>query len=79
MKTLHFNKAGEYTGYSVNQSSFTERVSGALVGLALAGAGAAVSYLVGNIWMPQMVEKYYRRKQAAEAEQQSNKEFEDPK
>jgi hypothetical protein len=79
MKTLHFNAAGEYTGYSVNHTSVTEKVFGVLAGLALTGASAAVTFIVGNVAMPKAIEKYMEKQQANAKTNNNSNEFEDPK
>jgi hypothetical protein len=81
MKTLHFSASGEYTGYSINKSTWSEKLVEVAAGLALAGASAAVSYFIGNIAMPMAVQKYMEKQQAKANANTTNKsdEFEDPK
>lgn len=76
MKTLHFDASGKYTGYSVNHTTWSEKLVGVAAGLIMTGATAAVTFIVGNVVMPKAVEKYFEKQQAKTAE--SDK-FEDPK
>lgn len=78
MKTLHFDASGNYTGYSVNHSSWSEKLIGAALALGAAAATTAVSYVVGNIVLPKAVEKYMEKQNAANQTAKSD-EFEDPK
>lgn len=80
MKTLHYDSVGNYTGYSENQSSLGEKIIGGVLALGAAAATTAISFVVGNVVMPTMVEKYMQRQQQKQqAAKQSNDGFEDPK
>jgi hypothetical protein len=77
MKTLHFDASGKYTGYSVNHTTWSEKLVGVAAGLVLTGASAAVTFIVGNVVMPKAVEKYIEKQQQAKTTESDK--FEDPK
>lgn len=80
MKTLHFDASGNYTGYSVNHSSWTERALGVGASLASALITTAVttiaSWYVGTEIIPKLAAKQQQQQNQANTK---SDEFEDPK
>ena len=79
MKTLHYDASGNYTGYSVNHSSWSEKAVGAALALGAAAVTTAICFMVGNVVMPTIMEKYTQKQQQKQLAAQQSDEFEDPK
>ncbi len=76
MKTLHFDASGNYTGYSVNHSSWTERALGVASALVTTAVTTIASWYVGTEIIPKLATKLQQQQNQANTK---SDEFEDPK